>query len=197
MFDASKSSWSTGKAAPALLRPDLRELPAEVVTSDVDDPGRIHPIDPPHVAATTLAEHAVAQMDKPTEQAKPEAPTLIWRPVTQGDVDLIRLRVMGAIVEDQIRRHAAGEPIDLSVRHLWFPENDIRVYSLERGNPPPDSLRPKHLRRLHLEIDVTTLPESLRRAIASDRKRRDVFARAVREKLNEAQGLTPSGLLVM
>lgn len=189
-------TWESGKAAPELLREDLRALPSDAITKDVDDPDRVHALDPEHIRDELADKHILPEAPKDEEMPKPG---LGWRPVKgrQQDVDLVRLRVMAAILQTELSRYENGEKPNLEARHLWFPEDDIRVYSLRLGNAPPDSERPQHLRRLALEIDVTSLPDSIARVIDSDKTLRRVFDSSIRERLNTVRGRTSAGLVLV
>lgn len=130
------------------LPPQLRVLPSEAVTKDIDDPDRAHALDPQHIV-NDIAKDYLEERKAPEQ--KPEA----FRPVTQEEVDLRALLVCKAIVATNRLLHRSRQEPRWHVRHLWFPENDARVYELRDGNPPADSERPDHLRRIDLVVDPT------------------------------------------
>lgn len=169
----TESGAVKAKAAPKLLRADLRALPSELVTNDVNDETKIHELDEPHVIEQILSDQKKARLEaeKPAKK-EPEAPGLPQQrslELTQEAVDVIRLRVLRAWASTQ-RAARNGEiniPVDGTVKHLWWPRNDWREYSMRRGNPPPDRDRPKHLRGLRIEIDISAgkLPETITRTL--------------------------------
>ena len=148
-----------GRASPELLREDLRALPSELLTKDAGDADRIYESDEAHVQQSILRDYATAAAGKtPEAEDKLGAEAVRGGRLTQESVDFVRLRVMRAISTNDL---TPGEK--LKVSHLWFPRDDVNAYELRMGNPPADSQRPKHLRRLRLEIDLSTgrLPETI------------------------------------
>lgn len=155
------------KAAPELLREDLRKLPSDMVTKDADDEQRIHAEDPPHIqkALTKEARHRETGFVNPFDPANaPRGPELEGdHRLEQWKVDLVALKVKRAWANTQKLMIRMGRPADRGVKWLWFPRDDIRAYEMRDGNPPPDSLRPKRLRGLNLVVDIndTSIPETL------------------------------------
>lgn len=161
--------WEEGSASPELLRDDLRSLPGEYVTKDIAEPNKIHELDPQHVVNQILDDKVTGKdssklddKEKPRDPEFDEVPPGQTRELYQKGVDVVRLRVLKSLVERQILRLKRGANlVDLKVRHLWFPENNLNHYELRTGNPPPDSERPKHMRGFRLELDVLHLPQSI------------------------------------
>lgn len=151
-----------GKAAPELLRSDLRRLPGDLVTKEVGDGEKIHELDEEHTRLALIQEHdKKLQGKEPEQEEEAGAPAALRdeeRLLTQERIDIIRLRVMRAIA-----KNAQTPEEKLALRHVWFPRNDINAYSLRDGNAPGDADRPKHLRRFKLEIDLASgrLPETV------------------------------------
>ena len=150
--------WREGAAAPKLLRDDLRKLPSDLIAMDIDDPDKAHELDAPHVVAGVIrdfdakmkAEEAPEQAPKTPRQAaaKIKAPGPGERgPVVQLYVDVARMRVLQALINEACAKYEAGLSFDLGVKHLWFPDaNNVNEYSLREGPAPLKRLRPKHLR---------------------------------------------------
>ena len=165
-----------GKATPKLRPPRLRRLPSSWVTDEVQEPKKIHELDDPHIVGALAqdidnaekgVETLVQQHDRAKEESKAPEATLDPRQhkLNQLRVDCVRLRVLGAVVRRLKERAQSGLSLDWAVQHIWFPRDDDRIYELRRGNPPPDVDRPKHLKRIQLEIDASAgqLPESIAR----------------------------------
>lgn len=98
--------------------------------------------------------------------------------LNQLEVDLIRLRVLRRMANTaQMYTRFGMQPDRWPVNHLWFPTPNVNDRELRRGNPPPDSERPKHLRGVALELDLNAgLPETVRRAMADNAQREEIFA---------------------
>lgn len=155
-----------------LLRPELRELPGEFVTSEIADSGKIHELDAPHIVdaiATELIEDIV-EADNPTSKPKKidcAQPGQVLRFTSispekaQFEIDIIRLRVMKTLVDRFVKQAASGLEPDIKVRHLWFPKDNVNEYALRMGNPPRDVDRPPWLRGRRIEIDVEVLPDTV------------------------------------
>lgn len=153
-----------GRGKGKLLREDLRALPGDLVTDDIEDESKIHELDPDHVQADILADYG-----KEHREERPEQFNKINRTLSQAGqwgVDQIRLRVLRTWLGTQISRGQKGNGPDLGVKHLWFPDDNLDRYGLRDGNPPADVDRPKHMRGLRLEIDLcdpaASIAESLR-----------------------------------
>lgn len=159
--------WRSGKASPKLLREDLRKLPSDYVTDEIEDIDRVHELDPDHVVESLVEERSLAEQ-KTEEQRKTRVSRLLEdvphdRPIklTQPRVDWVRLRVLSAVLGTLAEQAAAGRRPDFGVRHLWFPEDNVNHYELRRGNPPSPSDRPKHMKNIDLVIDVLCPPQSI------------------------------------
>jgi len=156
VWDPVTKKFQSGKAAPELLREDLRALPSEFLTKDIEDGTRIHEIDDPHTQEDLKDQLQEEKSALPPLPAG--APVGEVVPLNQWQVDLVRLRAMQSVIHAESRK---AKP-DLSVRHLWFPRNNVNEYALRRGNPPSDRERPVHLKGLRLEIDVFEWPARLK-----------------------------------
>jgi len=77
---------------------------------------------------------------------------------TQDVVDEVRIRVL----LNWLRTCDEKGWFPAPVMHMWFPKPDNAEYEMRHGNAPPDADRPKHLRRLRLEIDANAAPNWLR-----------------------------------
>jgi hypothetical protein len=165
-----------GKASPKLLKPHLRALPGEWVTDEVPDGDKVHELDDPHIVAALTEERSnkergietlVERQDRLREERKAPAASQDPREhhLTQWRVDLVRLRVLRELAQRALARIECDKPVDWSIKHLWFPADDDRIYELRSGNPPSDDDRPKHLRRINLHIDIRrgSLPGAIRR----------------------------------
>jgi len=158
-------TWAKGKATPKLLREDLRVLPSELVISndmDIEDADKIHELDPPHIVAALTYEH-----QKKLAGVDDEAPALDTsdlpggplaqigqrKTLSQREVDWVRVRLLKVLIDNAIAASDSGTEPDMSVRHVWFPENEVNIYELREGNPPPACERPRHLKSLDLWID--------------------------------------------
>ena len=159
--------WREGAAAPQLLPDHLRKLPGELVTKDVDDPDKAHDLDAPHVVRTIVKDFAEGHAK---EEAKtPEAVgKKLWAPgpgerapVRQWFVDVVKMRVIAALVRRAVAAFEANRSYDLTPCHLWFPVNNANEYMIRMGNPPPRKERPKHLRDIDLVVDVLSPPRSI------------------------------------
>lgn len=111
-------------------------------------------------------------------------------PFSQKQVDEVRRRVLLNLARTIVlqRRRNVG------MYHLWFPNaGDIDCYGLREGNPPAATDRPKHLRRLRLEIDVTTIPESIKELVRPGGK----LEQMVEDKMSESDDPDiPSGMVL-
>lgn len=150
------------KAGPKLLAPQLRRLPSELVTNDVDDEAKVHELDAPHVLKGLVKDYGKKVTEPDKTRPKLFAPGPGERAaVTQWFVDVAKMRVLSALVNRAVDDHNAGRPVDLGVKHLWFPENNVNHYHLRKGNPPPNRRRPKHMREIDLVIDICEPPRSV------------------------------------
>lgn len=61
VWDNETSSFKPGKAKPALLDPELRKLPGELVTKELEDGTKIHELDPSHIRGALQEEFAENQ----------------------------------------------------------------------------------------------------------------------------------------
>lgn len=165
---AESGEWRDGKAAPQLVRQDLRRLPADLVTKDVDDPDKAHEIDAPHVVSAIIKDFIKANAPSDKPETADGAAKKLWAPgpgerapVRQWFVDVVKLRVISSMVNRAVEEFAAGIVPDLAPCHLWFPVDNANEYLLRRGNPPPRKDRPRHLRDIDLVVDVMNPPRSI------------------------------------
>lgn len=73
---------------------------------------------------------------------------------SQKAIDPIRMRVLFHLVRAILDGHT-----ERAVRHLWFPEENLDLYIMRKGNPPADDDRPNHLKGLRLHIDPEKVPD--------------------------------------
>lgn len=155
----------------------MRALPGEFVTRDIDDPDKIHELDPEHIVdelKQKLTEKYIKPPDPKTvkeEERKQRFQAAVQpiphgekAPVTQARVDAQRLRCMKSFIDESFQMMKNGEDFSVYLKpfHLWFPDRDnVNQVELRFGNPPPDVDRPKHLRGLELVVDITAWPKSL------------------------------------
>lgn len=170
------------RAAPKLLREDLRTLPGELVTENVEEGDKVHELDEPHVRRDILKDFATkasggetpdeAWDRKQAEKKKADAadPRLEHCALSrmspekrQEKIDAVRLRVMKVMAEMAKVNIKKGRPVDMSVKHLWFFDDDLNHYGYRDGTAPHNSSRPKYLRDMKLEIDLLAgkLPETI------------------------------------
>lgn len=159
--------WREGAAAPRLLPEELRKLPGELVTRDVDDENKAHDLDAPHVISNIVKDFAKAQEPEKDDTPQKVAKKL-WAPgpgerapVRQWFVDVAKMRVIAALINKASSEYARGLDPDLTPCHLWFETNNVNDYSLRMGNPPPRCDRPRHLKDIDLVVDVTSPPRSI------------------------------------
>lgn len=154
------------KAAPELLREDLRRLPGDIVTKDIDDTDRVHELDAPHIR-DVLAEEAreksgeavwAGEMEEPPppDAEAPQTPAEAMRNNPQLAVDVVRLRILRAWAEAEAGQIANGLPADMGFCYVWFPHaGNFDDYEAREPPVPIDRDRPKHLRGLDLVLDLT------------------------------------------
>lgn len=169
-INAKTGQRKEGKAAPKLLREDLRVLPSEIVTNEIEEESKVHELDAPHIRDSFLedfveeAEGKTPEKQLTTDDVAPKLPEKKIRKISQAsqfDVDLIRLRVMKACLDTEKIRVRRGLPLDLGKRYLWFPEDNLDYYCLRRGNPPAPQDRPGYLKHKELHIDLEVLPKRI------------------------------------
>lgn len=158
-------TWKEGKAAPRQDPEHMRKLPGELVTTNPADPDKIHELDAPHVVSQLTEDFVNANADKPNQRLMPRwfedvEPGVRGVTLNQERIDIVRFRVIRARIDGAIALLQQGGSTDLSVKHLWFPHNDISVYELREG-PAPQSNgeRPKHLCNFSLEVDLFSWPQ--------------------------------------
>lgn len=155
----SDGVWREGRASPELLPERLRRLPSDYVTKEVADADRVHPLDEDYIVDDLVRglarqEQGLSEaIDEPLGVAKE---TRDFR-LTQDRIDEVRLRVMRAWAQTNIKWLANDKKPDLKAKHLWFPRDDINEYQLRTGNAPPNFDRPRHLRGFDLFIDIWSL----------------------------------------
>lgn len=69
---------------------------------------------------------------------------------TQKTVNDVKVRVVWNMLKSMVQHDLPA----YGIKHLWFPYPNDTAYSMRDGNPPPDSERPKHLRKKDLIIDI-------------------------------------------
>ena len=164
-----------------LLREDLRQLPEDSVTDDIEDADRVHALDPDHVRdAVAIDKQRADQAEKVPDEEKPQG-VPEWKPVRQDFVDMIILSVTKTLLDRAVLNLKRGQEHGLQHYHLWFPENDIRIYGLRPGNPPPNIERPEHLKNIDLVVDPTELNPRIIALITESPTRMQQFAEGVRE----------------
>ena len=144
-----------------LLSEPLRKLPGELVTNDLADPDKAHELDAPHVVDQILEDNLNKESEKPKKPRRQCAQPGERRKLDQWEIDCVRMRVLSSIVNLAVKSAQKGHAWDLSVRHLWFPENEVNIYQVRDGNPPADRDRPKHLRGYRLEVDPLSPPQAM------------------------------------
>lgn len=153
------------KAAPELLRAEMRALPGELVTKDVDDADRVHDLDAPHIREVLVEEareasgEAVwageADAPPPPDAKPPQTPREAMANNPQLAVDVVRLRVLRAWASAETDQISGGRPTDMGFRYLWFPiPGDFDCYEWRKPPVPIDRDRPAHLRGLDLVVDL-------------------------------------------
>lgn len=186
--------WRDGAAAPQHLPDELRRLPGEIVTKDVDDPDKAHEIDAPHVVNTIAKDFVKAQVKEERDDTPQKVAKKLWAPgpgerapVRQWFVDVARMRVIAALVNRAVDSVNQGVMPDLTPCHLWFETNNVNAYCLRMGNPPPPKERPKHLKNIDLVVDVMSPPQSIVDILK--RKGVDFDPRAMLRKAEEGSRL--------
>jgi len=171
----------SGKSAVQLPQ-HLRVLPGEFVTRDIEDPDKIHELDPDHIV-DDLKQKLEAKYIKPPdpktvkEQERKERlnaaiqpiPIGEKAPVTQPRVDAARLRVLRSFIDEAYQLMLVQQDYSVYLRphYLWFPDRDnVNEVELRMGNPPADRDRPKHLRGLELVVDVQCWPPAIKARLA-------------------------------
>lgn len=142
---------------------NMKGLPEELIGTDMADPDKIDFRDAPHVVEG-IVEDYVKDQEAPTPSTKKKrrcAQPGEYVPLSQWEIDVVRMRVIKTSVDRYIEEVKQGMPPNWGVKHLWFPENNVNHYQLREGNPPGDSQRPKHMRRFRIEIDILNIPETI------------------------------------
>lgn len=178
-----------------LLPERLRQLPEELVAKDDQDPDRPHELDPKHIVQNLAEEFEENQIlrgglneeqwaKKKNEEAAAESRKK--KPVKQEFVDLIVMRAIKNEIDHAHYLWRHGKKHEFKVLHLWFPEDDIRVYELRDGNPPADSRRPRHLKGLKLEVDAKAgIPPRILAQIRASPTMSAAFDSSVQASLDE------------
>ena len=181
--------WQEGGAAPELLRDDLRILPGELVTKEIEEDHKIHELDPEHVADTYLFEYMErAEGRDPDEvpRVRDERLSNTWGMPPVGEevpfsrynpeqnqkfIDLFRARAASVALGNLLDRLRTGKISENEecVFHIWFPSDNLNHYERRAGNPPGESQRPKYLRGYKLHVDLNNpVPEMMAKAIAEN-----------------------------
>lgn len=200
-----------GKAAPKQLDEELRKLPSDSVTDDIDDPDRVHQDDAEHVRESII-------YDKEQAEKKAEAPTSPQEEVDklpavkpheyvllrdlgferrQWEIDVIRMRIMKALLATACSEIEANKPVDLeAVHHVWFaPPGEVNAYQLREGNPPPKSERPWWLHNIELHVVLNEVPNTVRHALTERGHSFDALDKAVAARKREAEQVRQEFLL--
>ena len=177
-----------------LLREDLRRLPSEYVTDEIHEADAVHELDPEHIRD----EVALKRFEKETtgekvdEEAEEEREAAKPRRVSgnQETVDLLILVTAKGRLQSAKMLRDMGDPAWRNyLRHgyLWFPEDTTAVLEWRDGNPPPDSVRPRHLRGLDLVVDPLRVNKRIVDLINSSSVRRERYAEAINQAITEAE----------
>lgn len=186
VFDEQLGRFVEGRAKPAQLDPELRALPSEYVTKEVEDGSKIHELDPPNIRESLQEDFAKAEAaaseqseeDKLRELQESNAFREAYREFaipgpeasrddcwpTQARVDWLRFttaRQKILTARDNARLGApAGSQVKWlrNLQHLWFPTLDVRNCEVREGGEPPHLTRPGRLKGLTLVVDVFTWP---------------------------------------
>jgi hypothetical protein len=199
VLDEKTGKFKEGKAKPKLLREDLRKLPSEWVTDEVQDGSRIHEDDPEHVREALVDDLVEAERsDNPVPNAVEAVLQLADAPLServvplsQWRIDAVRLRVIFALIENARVRAKKGKTVNLEVRHLRFPTNNIHGYELRPGPPPAPSKLHPHERGFKLWVDPFNWPPDLTEALKKagvdipNLENEESLYRAYRLKLSE------------
>jgi hypothetical protein len=162
-IQTANGEWVDGKAKLEHLPERLRVLPSDLVTKDIDDPDRIHADDVPHIRKALIYEEQNRLTGRMNDvrvrwgeanTIHPKIEKWLNGPVTWQGVALIRTRILRVMALGQMDRIQGHLETDLSVKHVWFPENRASMYELRDGNPPADQDRPKYLRGIDLSLDL-------------------------------------------
>ncbi len=160
--------WREGSAAPQLLREELRKLPGELITRDVDDPDRAHDLDAPHVVSTLVKDFVKANAPEEAPKTPDGVVKKLWAPgpgerapVRQWFVDVVKMRVIATLVRRWVSEFEDGHEPDLTPCHLWFQTDNVNDYVLRMGNAPARKDRPRHLKDIDLVVDVMNPPRSI------------------------------------
>ena len=163
-------TWVEGKSSPLLLREDLRKLPGELVTThEIEHEDKIHPDDAPHIVGALTEEYIKKANGEGEEKPDPAKEVKKLKcaqpgevvPLSQWEVDVVRMRVIASLINGALDTASRGKSPDLSVKHLWFEEDNVNNYQLRKGNPPAVQDRPRHMRRVAIEVDVFHPPKSI------------------------------------
>ena len=141
------------------LPQEIRNLPEDLIATDLADPEKIHKYDAPHII-DELSEDYIKAQETPKEIKKLKCAQVgEYVPLSQWEIDVVRMRVIKNTVDSMMTWAERGVTPDYTVNHLWFPENNVNHYELRKGNPPSNSDRPKHLHGFSIEVDVLCIPE--------------------------------------
>lgn len=162
-------TWQNGKASPKLLKENLRRLPSELVTEEIDEGDKIHELDPPHVVEDIKETWKEDQLSPKSESLQDSLKKIHLPPgykLNPLAVDIIRMRIIRALIETalgKLKKNPAFDPGAYFSEHqyVWFLEDDYRKRELRQGNPPPDGDRPKHLRGYDLHINILEWPQRI------------------------------------
>jgi hypothetical protein len=161
--------WEDGAATPELLPEHMRGLPGEWLTKEEAHPNNIHTLDPPHIVGALIDEHVKKLNDADKSETPDEAVKKLpcaqpgeVVPLSQWEIDIVRMRVLRSLVKSAIaEKKNGGSPNVRAIQHLRFEENNVNNYALHAGNPPSDQDRLPHERGFQLAIDVLHWPERI------------------------------------
>ena len=148
----------TTKKHKKVLPKDLRALPGEIVTTDIGDDTKVHEHDPRHIRGSIIK--AAAKKEKEVLKTNILAESFL-RTMLVGIAKKNRQRAVDQYTIDLCRgwhlaKMALHADPDFSLKHIWMERPSGWAFSVREGAPPPD--RPKHLKPLQLEIDLTDWP---------------------------------------
>ena len=154
---------------------NMKGLPEELVGTNMADPDKIDVLDAPHVVDGIVDDYMEKQ-DAPEKKKLRCAQPGEYVPLSQWEIDCVRMRVIKVSVDRYIEEAKAGLTPNWGVKHLWFPENNVNHYELRDGNPPGDNQRPKHMRRFRIEIDILCIPETIQELLDKEKSQEGLVA---------------------
>jgi hypothetical protein len=143
-----------------VLPVDMRQLPEAMTTKDCADPDRIHKHDNPMIRQFILKEYAkkVFGQKNPAEFGKLYFATLVRGLTKAGRMHRLDQEVVDWLRGLTLCGWAKRRPVREDVGHLWFPTDTAEAYEFRPGRAPAAGERPKHMRKLSLELDLLDWP---------------------------------------